>query len=91
MTQCRNNGIILNLEKCAFWVNFRVLLGHIVCEYGLLIDPRKINIITYMPNLTSVIELKRFLGVTCFYRRYFNNFDTKATSGMRHVNNPSNG
>jgi hypothetical protein len=67
MTQCRNNGISLNLKKCAFCVNSGVLLGHIVCEDGLLLDPRKINIIIDMPTLTSVIELKRFLGVASFY------------------------
>jgi hypothetical protein len=67
MTQCRNNGINLNREKCAFCVNSRVLLGHIVCEDGLLVDPRKVNIITNMPTPTNVIELKRFLGVARSY------------------------
>jgi hypothetical protein len=31
MIWCRNNGIILNPKKCAFFVNFGILLGHIVC------------------------------------------------------------
>jgi hypothetical protein len=43
MTQCRNNSISLNLEKCSFCINFKVLLGHIVSEDGLLVDPRKIT------------------------------------------------
>jgi hypothetical protein len=41
MTQCRNNGINLNPEKCAFYVNSRMLLGHIVYEDGLLVDLRE--------------------------------------------------
>jgi hypothetical protein len=62
MTQCKNNGISFNLEKCAFCVNSRVLLGHIICEDKLLVYYRKIDIITNMPTSMSVIELKRFLG-----------------------------
>jgi hypothetical protein len=79
MTQCRNNGIKFNPKKIAFCVNLGVLLGHIVCEDGLLIDPRKVNIIMDTPTLMSVIEIKRFLKVTCFYRQHFRNFAIKAT------------
>jgi hypothetical protein len=31
--------LIFNFEKCVFCVNFSVLLGHIVCNEGLLVDP----------------------------------------------------
>jgi hypothetical protein len=68
MIQCRNNGINFNPEKCAFCVNLGVLLGHIVCEDGHLVDLRKINIIMDMPTLMNVIELKRFLGAIGFYQ-----------------------
>jgi hypothetical protein len=67
MTQCRNNGISFNPRNCAFCVNSGVILGHILYEDGLLVDPRKINIITKMPSQTNVIELKRFLGAPGFY------------------------
>jgi hypothetical protein len=65
MTQCRNNGISLNPKKCAFCVNSKILLGHIVCEDEEL--GREIDIITDMPIPMSVIELKRFLRATSFY------------------------
>jgi hypothetical protein len=71
MIQCKNNGINFNFKKCAFCVNFRILLGHIVCEDKLLIDPRKINIITNMPTSMSAIELKRFLGGSKFLSTLF--------------------
>jgi len=67
MTQCRNNGISLNRKKCSFCVNLKVILGHIVCEDGLLVDLRKINIIIKMPTPTNVTKLKRFIGVAGFY------------------------
>jgi hypothetical protein len=52
-TQCKNNGISFIPKKCAFCVISKVLLGHIVCEDGLLVDPRKINIIMDMLTSTS--------------------------------------
>jgi hypothetical protein len=39
LKECRLNGINLNLEKCAFCVNSRILLGHIMYHDGMLIDP----------------------------------------------------
>jgi hypothetical protein len=56
-----------------------VLLGHIICHEGLLVDPRKIIAITNMPTPTNVIKIKGFLGPTDFYKRYFKDFATKAT------------
>jgi hypothetical protein len=63
LEEWRRNGINLNLEKCAFCVNFNVLLGHIVCSDGLLVDPKKVTTIITMPVLVNVIKIKRFLGV----------------------------
>jgi hypothetical protein len=43
---CWEVGISLNLEKCSFGVQTMIiLLGHIVCEEGLLVDPQKIEAI----------------------------------------------
>jgi hypothetical protein len=58
LEECRVNGISLNLEKYAFRVNLKVLLGHIVCHDGLLVDPRKITTIIIMLVPTNVIEIK---------------------------------
>ncbi len=57
LEEYRQNGTNLNLEKCAFCVNLNVLLGHIVCNDGLLIDPKKITTITTMPVPINVIKI----------------------------------
>jgi len=41
-----------------------MLLGHIVCEDGFLVDLRKINIIMDMPTPTNVTELNLQLHVS---------------------------
>ncbi len=66
LEECRLNGISFNLGKCAFCVNLGVLLGHIVCHDGLLVNPQKIIAITTMPTPTNVIEIKQFLGTIVF-------------------------
>jgi hypothetical protein len=37
--KCRQCQIALNLKKCILFSPFGVLLGHIVCKKGLLVDP----------------------------------------------------
>ncbi len=67
--ECCINGIMFNPKKCAFCVNYEVLLEHVVCHKGLLVDPRKIIAIIDMPTPTKfVIKLKWFLGATRFYK-----------------------
>jgi hypothetical protein len=79
LEECHVNDISFNPEKCVFCVNFGVLLGHIVCNERLLVDPRKLSTITTMPTPINTIEIKRFLGVACFYRQYFKDFASKTT------------
>jgi hypothetical protein len=58
LEECRINSINLNLRKCAFCVTSRVFLSHIVCSERLLVDLRKIEIITKMPTPTNVTKIK---------------------------------
>ena len=37
---CRRYQIVLNLKKCLLRVPFGVLLGHVVCRQGLMVDPK---------------------------------------------------
>jgi hypothetical protein len=51
-----------------------VLLGHIVCKKGLLVDPSKIEIIVYLPPLTSVKQLHIVLGHTGYYKKFIKGY-----------------
>jgi hypothetical protein len=57
LDKCRQCQIALNLKKCIFFSPFGVILGHIVCNQGLLVDPSKIAIIVDLPPPTSVKQL----------------------------------
>jgi hypothetical protein len=62
LEKCKWNGINHNLEKCALYVNLSVLLGHIVCSDGLLVDLRKNITITTMAVLVNVTKIKKIFG-----------------------------
>jgi hypothetical protein len=57
LEKCRQCQISLNLKKCIFFSPFGVLVGHIVCKHGLLVDPSKIAIIVDIPPPTSIKQL----------------------------------
>jgi hypothetical protein len=39
----------MNVKKCIFGTTFGILLGHIVCKQGLLLDPVNIAVIVNLP------------------------------------------
>ena len=53
----------LNPEKCTFGVTSRKLLGHIVSECGIEVDPEKIRAILGMPALRTEREIRGFVGI----------------------------
>jgi hypothetical protein len=64
LDKCRQCQIALNLKKCIFFSPFGVLLGHIVCKQGLLVDPSKIVISVDLSPPTSVRQMCTALGHT---------------------------
>ena len=64
LERCRQYQIALNLRKCILCAPFIVLLGHVVCRDGILVDPAKGAIILDLAPPTSVTQLKSTLGHT---------------------------
>jgi hypothetical protein len=54
LDRCRLCQISLNIKKCIFNATFGILLGHVVCKQGLLVDPSKIVSIVNLPPPKSV-------------------------------------
>ena len=51
---CQRYQITLNLKKCLFCVPFKILLGHVVCKKGLMVDPSKIMVIVNLDATRSI-------------------------------------
>ena len=74
LAKCRQHKISLNLKKCIFCVPFGILMGHIVCRQGLMVDPVKIAIIVNLPPPNSVRKLRTTLGHTSYYRKFIKGY-----------------
>jgi len=67
LDMCRRYHITLNLKKCLFCIPFGILLGHVVCRQGLMVDPAKITVIINLESPRSLKQLHATLG----HIRYF--------------------
>lgn len=64
----------LKLSKCMFAQTSIAYLGHVISASGVSTDPSKIQAIKDWPRPTSVKELRGFLGLAGYYRKFLKNF-----------------
>ena len=70
--------LTLKLKKCNFGVEDCVYLGHRVGKGGVRPEQTKIEAISKMPRPTTKKEVRSFLGMVSYYRRFIQHFATKA-------------
>jgi len=74
LLKCRRFGISLNPTKSIFDLTTCKLLGHIISEDGIRIDPNRVNAIQKVDFPRSRKEIQSFLGKVNFVRRFIPNF-----------------
>jgi hypothetical protein len=62
---CKETNLILSWEKSHFMVQEGIVLGHIVSKRGIEVDRAKVELIENLPPLTSVKQIRFFLGRAC--------------------------
>nr|XP_025625332.1 uncharacterized protein LOC112717547 [Arachis hypogaea] len=60
--------------ECHFMVRQGIVLGQVVSNKGISMDPAKVNIITSLSHPSSVREVRSFFTHAEFYRRFIKNF-----------------
>lgn len=73
-----NQGLKLKPGKCKLLQSSVHYLGHIVSEAGIAPDPDKVTAVQHWKVPTSPTELRAFLGLAGYYRRFVEGFSHRA-------------
>ncbi|GKB79730.1 reverse transcriptase domain-containing protein [Tanacetum coccineum] len=60
--------------KCEFWLKEVQFLGHVVNRNGIHVDPSKVESVKNWKTPESPTEIRSFLGLAGYYRRFIENF-----------------
>ena len=66
----REKKLHAKFKKCKFWLDQVVFLGHVIFEAGIFVDPSKVEAVVDWARPTNVSEIRSFLGLTGYYRRF---------------------
>ncbi|CAA0826072.1 Uncharacterized mitochondrial protein AtMg00860, partial [Striga hermonthica] len=70
----RGEKLYAKFSKCEFWLNRVAFLGHIVTARGIEVDPSKIEAISKWDTPRSAADVRSFLGLAGYYRRFIEGF-----------------
>ncbi len=66
------------MSKCEFWLSEVSFLGHIISGSGIVVDPSKVDAVSQWEASKSVTEIRSFLGLAGYYRRFIEGFSKLA-------------
>ena len=74
----RAANLILNPSKCFFGEQSVLFLGHLISRHGIQPNPEKTQVVRNFPRPRSVKDIRAFLGLASYYRRFVQNFSSIA-------------
>ncbi|GKC52871.1 reverse transcriptase domain-containing protein [Tanacetum coccineum] len=76
----RKEKLYAKFSKCDFWISIVQFLGHLIDSQGLHVDPAKIEAVKNWASPTTPIEIRQFLRLVGYYRRFIKDFSKIANS-----------
>jgi hypothetical protein len=74
LQKLREHRLYAKLSKCEFWLKQVAFLGHIILKGGISMDPSKVQDVLSQNAPTSVDDIRSFLGLAGYYRRFIEGF-----------------
>ncbi|XP_026419412.1 uncharacterized protein LOC113315335 [Papaver somniferum] len=70
----RKHQLYAKISKCCFAKPTLEYLGHIISYQGVMADPNKISAMTSWPTPSNIKELRGFLGLIGYYRKFVKHY-----------------
>ncbi|GKE54172.1 putative reverse transcriptase domain-containing protein, partial [Tanacetum coccineum] len=70
----KKEELYAKFSKREFWINTVKFLGHVIDSSGIHVDPAKIEAVKNWASTTTPLEIRQFLGLAGYYRRFIEGF-----------------
>ncbi|GJU04655.1 putative reverse transcriptase domain-containing protein [Tanacetum coccineum] len=70
----KKDELYAKFSKCEFWLSKVQFLGHVIDSEGIYMDPAKIKSIKDWASPKTPTEIRQFLGLASYYRRFIEGF-----------------
>ncbi|GKB16358.1 putative reverse transcriptase domain-containing protein, partial [Tanacetum coccineum] len=79
----KKEELYAKFSKCEFWLSKVQFLGHVIDSEGIHVDPTKIEAIKDWASPKTPTEIRQFLGLAGYYRRFIEGFSKIARPMMK--------
>nr|GEX22706.1 reverse transcriptase domain-containing protein [Tanacetum cinerariifolium] len=78
----KKEQLYAKFSKCKFWIPKVQFLGHVIDSQGIHVDPAKIESIKDWASPKTAMQIRQFLGLAGYYRRFIEGF-SKIARGLK--------
>ena len=72
----RDCQLFAKFDKCEFVLRSVAFLGHVISSEGIMVDPKKTEAVKNGPRPLTASDIRSFLGLAGYYRRFVEGFSS---------------